>query len=32
MEENNKLGAAFHPEMTGNPAVHRLFLEKIRRM
>lgn len=32
VEENNKLGAAFHPEMTGNPAVHRLFLEKIRRM
>lgn len=32
VEENNKMGAAFHPEMTGNPAVHQLFLEKIRRM
>lgn len=32
VEEGNKLGAAFHPEMTGNLAVHRMFLEKIRRM
>jgi 5'-phosphate synthase pdxT subunit len=32
VEEGNKLGAAFHPEMTGNLAVHRMFIEKIRRM
>ena len=25
----NQIGVAFHPELTGNPAVHQLFLQRI---
>jgi len=29
VEQGNRLAATFHPELTGDPRIHKLFLEKL---